>query len=146
MKKTIIIILAGTISAFQTCAQPDCFFKYCYTGEVVLNEKNKASTDIVIQLPSPELFLNIVAGAKGFIQTQISGQLSFKKQSTTIGSSFFCGTPEYIIAGVLKAEIVFYPVYIINEGKKIKKEINIKDITFSHKDGIINIALPIIIL
>ncbi len=142
MKKNILIILISIISAIQVNAQADCFFKYCYIGKVSLTTKNTKSNNIFVQLPSPELMLNIVDKTKGFIKAKISDQLSFEKESVTTGSSVFCGTPDNIIEKILKRSNRFYTIYIIKGGKKYRKNINIKDIAFSHKDHIIYITLP----
>ena len=146
MKKNILIIFLSIISAIQINAQADCFFKYCYIGKVSLNKKTAKSNYIFVRLPSPELMLNIVDETKGFIKAQINDQVSFKKESVTTGSSVFCGTPDNIIEKILKGSKRFYTIYIIKGGKKYKKNINIKDIIFFHKDGTIYITLPQVLI
>ena len=147
MKKNSLIIFFSIISVIQVNAQADCFFKYCYTGKVSLNTKKpKINSDIFIQLPSPELMMNIVDKTKGFIKVKISDQLSYEKESVTIGSSIFCGTPDNIIEKTLKGRNSFYTIYIIKGKKKCKKIISIKDISFLNKDGTIYITLPQIVI
>jgi hypothetical protein len=146
MKKRILIIFISIIYAMQVNAQADCFFKYCYTGKVTLSTKIVTSDNIFIQLPSPELMLNIVDKTKGFIKAPIGNQLNFEKESVTIGSSVFCGTPDNIVEKILKGSKKYYTIYIIKGGKKYKKNINIKEILFSYRDGIFYITLPQIII
>ena len=142
MKKSILIIFLSIISAIQVNAQADCFFKYCYIGKVSLSTKTVNSNNIFVQLPSPELMLNIVDKTKGFIKAKINDQLNYEKESVTTGSSIFCGTPDNIIEKVLKGSNKVYTVYIIKGKRKYRKNINTKDIEFSHKDGTIYITLP----
>lgn len=146
MKKSILIILLSIISVTQINAQADCFFKYCYIGNVSLSTKNAKSNKIFIQLPSPELMLNIVDKSKGFIKAKVNDQLKYEKESVTTGSSIFCGTPDNIIEQILKGSKSVYTIYIIKGKRKYKKDINIEDIVFSHKDGTIYITLPQIII
>ena len=146
MKKRILIILLSIIYATRVNAQADCFFKYCYIGKVSLSTKSVTRNNIFVQLPSPEVLLNIIDKTKGFMKAPISGQLNFEKESVTIGSSVFCGTPDNIIEKILKGNNKFYTIYIIKGKRKHKKNINIKDIAFSHKDGTIYITLPLIVI
>lgn len=146
MKKRILGIFISIVSATQVNAQADCFFKYCYIGDVTLSTKNVTSNNIIVQLPSPELMLNIVDKEKGYIKAPIGDQFNFEKESLTIGSSVFCGTPDNIVARILKGSKKFYTIYIIIGGKKYKKNIDIKEIIFSYRDGIFYITLPLIII
>ena len=146
MKRSILIIFLSIISATQVNAQADCFFKYCYIGEVSLKTKTAKSNNIFVQLPSPELMLNIVEKKNGFIKAKISDQLSYEKESVTTGSSIFCGTPDDIIEKILKGTNKIYTIYIIKGERRYKKNIDIKKIVFAHKDGTIYITLPHIVL
>jgi len=142
MKKNILFIFLSLLTVIKVNAQADCFFKYCYIGKVSLNTKATNSNDIFVQLPSPELMLNIVDKSKGFFKAKISDQLNFERESVTTGSSDFCGTLDNIIEKILKGSNRVYTIYIIKGGKKYRKNINIKDIEFSHNDYIIYIRLP----
>lgn len=146
MKKSILILLLSIISAAQINAQADCFFKYCYIGNVSLSAKSAKSNNIYVQLPSPELMLNIVDKARGFIKAKVTDQLKYEKESVTTGSSVFCGTPDTIIENILKRNNSVYTIYILKGKKKYKRNINIEDIVFSYKDGTIYITLPQIII
>ena len=146
MKKSILILLLSIISVTQINAQADCFFKYCYIGNVSLGTKTAKGNNIFVQLPSPELMLNIVDQAKGFIKAKVNDQLKYEKESVTIGSSIFCGDPDNIIEQILKGSKSVYTIYIIKGKRKYKKDIKIENIAFSHKDGTIYITLPQIII
>ena len=146
MNKRILIIFIIIISSTQVNAQADCFFKYSYFGKVSLSSKTVSGKNIFVQLPSPEIMLNIVDKAKGYIKAPIGDQLNFEKESVTIGSSVFCGTPDNIVEKILKGSKKYYTIYIIKGGKKYKKNIDIKEILFSYRDGIFYITLPQIII
>ena len=147
MKKNSLIVLLSIISFIKINAQADCLFKYYYIGKISLKTKKpKSDSDIFIHLPSPELIMDIVDKTKGFIKVKISSQLNYEKESVTIGSSLFCGTPDNIIEKTLKGNHNFYTIYIIKGKRKYKKNICVKDIIFLNKDGTIYIILPVIVI
>ncbi len=146
MKKSFLILLLSIISVTKINAQADCFFKYCYIGNVTLGTKTIKGNNVFVQLPSPELMLNIVDKTKGFIKAKLNDQLKYEKESVTTGSSNFCGTPDNIIEKILKGSNSVYTIYIIKGKRKYKKNINVENIVFSHNDGTIYITLPQIII
>lgn len=146
MKKSILIFLISIICVTQINAQADCFFKYCYRGNVSLSTKTEKGNNIFVQLPSPELMLNIVDKSKGFIKAKVNEQLKYEKGSVTTGSSNFCGIPENIIDQVFKGRKRVYTIYVITGKRKYRRDINIENIAFSYKDDTIYITLPQIII
>jgi hypothetical protein len=81
MKKSILLFFISIICVNQINAQADCFFKYCYRGNVSLSTKTETGNNIFVQLPSPELMLNIVDESKGFIKAEVSAQLKYERGS-----------------------------------------------------------------
>lgn len=147
MKKNGLIVFLSIMSFSMLNAQADCFLKYYYTGKISTNtRKTKSSSNIYIQLPSLELLMNLIHKTKGFINVKVNDSLSFEKESVTIGSSIFCGTPESVMENIFKRNDGFYTFYIIKSQRKYKKKISIKNITFINKNGMMYINLPVIVL
>lgn len=142
MRKNIFIILFSILAAIQANAQADCFFRYSYIGKVNLRNKAGNNGNVFIQLPAPELMVNIVDKSRGFIKAKVSDQLTYERESVTTGSSFFCGSPANVIEKILKGSNSVYTIYIIKGKRKYKRNIKIEDIEFSFKEGVIYITLP----
>jgi len=141
MKKSVLILLLSLASVIQANAQADCYFDYCYVGSISTNTKITKNKKIMLLVPAPEFMLNILGEERGFREIEINNQSNYEFNGSTLENPKFCRIPDEIIEDILKGNQKFYTVYIIKNEKKYKKEINIQDIQFFHKDHVVYIKL-----